>query len=289
MLVYCLPDESEGTMGEGRYSTLILLTLLLTLAGCQFERGGIQYGGSHSMEPIGEAAVQPSVIALFAHPDDETWISGTLAKFARHGVSVFPVYATSGEAGSDHSGQGLSGAELAGVRELEAMAASHILGLEKPQFLRFPDGELNQYPQEVVERLTSLVELEKPVAVITFTEGGITDNQDHKTLNQIVSAHFNQLAGYFGVSYSRAGSLAMSANKFDLDYEVAMPVEDAAVTIRVDVSEYRSLRVEAMASHRTQFTPTMIQAFSDYADSDSQEEIIIADEQSRTVIIGLLK
>lgn len=276
-------------MGEGRCLTLILLILAISVTGCHLGNGRAQSGGSHSMEPTETVTAQPAVIALFAHPDDEIWISGTLAKLTAHGVGVFPVYATSGEAGSDHSGQGLSGTELAGIREQEAIAASHILGLEPPLFLRLPDGELNQFSQELITQLKSLVESEKPLAILTFTEGGITDNRDHKTLNSLASAHFYPLVGYFGVSHSRAKSLAISAAKFGLDYKVAMPMEDTAVTIRVDVSQYKSMRVEAMASHRTQFSPIMIEAFADYVESVSLEELICAGEDNRTALIRLLK
>jgi len=229
-----------------------------------------------------------SVIAIFAHPDDETWISGTLAKLADHGVRVFPVYATSGDAGNDHSGKGLSGSELALIREKEAVTASQILDLQSPIFLRFPDGKLHQYRQEAIKQLKGIIEREEPFAMLTFAEGGITDNRDHKTLNRLVSAYFNQLASYFGVSHSRAKDLSISAKKFGFDYRVAVPVEDAAVTIRVDVSSYKVKRVRAMASHKTQFPPAMIKAYADYSGSASMEEIICVDGGGGSVLLKLL-
>lgn len=54
-----------------------------------------------------------TVLVVFAHPDDETWISGTLAKLASSGLKVIPLYVTSGDAGSDYSGANLSGLALA--------------------------------------------------------------------------------------------------------------------------------------------------------------------------------
>jgi len=272
-------------MGKWRCLTLILLTLLLSVTGCQIESGITSDGGRHSMEPIEETAAQPSVIAIFAHPDDETWISGTLAKLASHGVKVLPVYATSGDAGKDHSGQGLSGSELALIREQEAIAASQILGLQSPVFLRFPDGKLHQYHQEAIKQLDGILEREEPFAMLTFAEGGITDNRDHKTLNRLVSAHFNQLASYFGVSHSRAKDLSISANKFGFDYNLIMPIEDAAVTIRVDVSSYTDQRVRAMASHKTQFPPAMIKAYADHAESVPLEEIITVNREKWLILL----
>lgn len=276
-------------MGQMIRLTLILLILAIWVTGCHFGNGAAQLGGTHSMESVEKLADPLSVIAIFAHPDDETWISGTLAKLADHGVSVFPVYATSGEAGSDHSGQGLSGAELALIREQEAIAASQILGLQSPVFLRFPDGKLHQYHQEAIKQLDGILEREEPFAMLTFAEGGITDNRDHKTLNRLVSAHFNQLASYFGVSHSRAKGLSVSANKFGFDYNLSMPIEDAAVTIRVDVASYTGQRVRAMASHKTQFPPAMIKAYADHAESVPLEELITVNREKLLILLRQLK
>ncbi len=276
-------------MGQRVRLTLILLILAISVTGCHLKNGRSQSGGAYNMESVEEVADPLSVIAIFAHPDDETWISGTLAKLADHGVKVFPVYATSGDAGSDHSGQGLSGSELALIREQEAIAASQILGLESPVFLRLPDGKLNQYRQEVIKQLNSILEREKPTAIFTFAEGGITDNRDHKTMNRLVSAHFNQFAGYFGISDSRAKGLAISANKFGFDYNLAMPIEDANVTIRVDVSSYKAKRVKAMASHKTQFPSIMIKAYADYAESVPVEEIITVNGDKWLILLRRLK
>lgn len=276
-------------MGQMIRLTLMLLILAMWVTGCHLENGAAQSGGTYSMESVEEVTDPLSVIAIFAHPDDETWISGTLAKLADHRVKVFPVYATSGDAGSDRSGLETSGSELALIREQEAIAASQILGLQSPMFLRFPDGKLNQYPQEVVKQLNAILEQKKPLAILTFAEGGITGNGDHKTLNRLVSAQSYPIAGYFGVSHSRAEALAISANKFGIDYKLAMPVSDASVTIRVDVSSFTTQRVEAMASHKTQFSPVLITAFTDFTDSEPLEELISVNEESRTVLIRLLE
>ncbi|MBW8183252.1 PIG-L deacetylase family protein [Shewanella nanhaiensis] len=225
-----------------------------------------------------EAVPSFSVIALFAHPDDETWISGTLATLAARGVQVTPVYVTSGDAGSDHSGQGLTGVELASVREFEARQASAILGLKPPIFLRFPDGKVTEYEQEVKRKLTTLVEQIAPKIVLTFARGGITDNRDHKALNALVSEHFSTLAAYFAVSQSQAEILALSASKFDLNYRIARPVADADISIKLDVVGYQAQRVRAMASHKTQFPPVMLQAYQDYAEASPWEALTSVNE-----------
>ena len=216
-----------------------------------------------------------SVVVLLAHPDDETWVSGTLAKLADRGVRVFPVYATSGDAGRDHSGQGLSGAELARVREQEAIAASSILGLEAPIFLRFPDGKLTHNKAEVVTKIKTVIEGVKPFAVFSFVSGGITGNRDHKTVSAIVEEHFYRNAVYFGVSHSRSESLTISAHQFGLNYRVAVPIDDTKVSVRVDISCFKEQRIWAMESHKTQFLPIMVKAYEYYSELVLIEEIYI--------------
>ncbi len=71
-----------------------------------------------------------SVLAVFAHPDDEVFSAGgTLAESAAEGARVVLVCATGGEVG-EISDPGLATPEtLAGVREAELRAACAALGI----------------------------------------------------------------------------------------------------------------------------------------------------------------
>ncbi|RTR31702.1 PIG-L family deacetylase [Shewanella atlantica] len=273
-------------MGQMIRLTLILLILAMWVTGCHLENGAAQSGGTYSMESVEEVTDPLSVIAIFAHPDDETWISGTLAKLADHGVKVFPVYATSGDAGSDRSGLEASGSELALIREQEAIAASQILGLQSPMFLRFPDGKLNQYRQEVVKQLNAILEQKKPLAILTFAEGGITGNNDHRAISTLTTESFSLNLVYFAISNTRANQLSNTASEFGIDYLVEEPVENGAISLRVDVSGYADKRAKAMAEYSTQFPIEMINAFGKYVETVSIEELIIV--KNNSVINALL-
>ena len=272
----------------GLKSILLAVMILFGVSGCYLMTQKIYASGGKQIEALKES--QPvSVVVIFAHPDDETWRSGTLAKLVAHHVTVIPVYVTSGDAGNDHSGQNLSGAELAQTREKEAVAASQILGLEPPHFLRFPDGKTHLHHQAITKLLSKIVTREKPLAIFTFAEGGITDNGDHKTINKLVSVHFSSLVSYFAVSDSHAESLAISASKFGLDYRIAKPVKDVLVSIRIDVSPYKVKKVEAMASHKTQFPLIMVKAYKDYTESVPVEEISTFNEAHLLTLLRRLK
>lgn len=273
-------------MGQMIRLTLILLILAIWVTGCHLGNGAVQSGGTYSMESV-EGGTDPlSVIAIFAHPDDETWISGTLAKLSDHGVKVFPVYATSGDAGSDHSGRNLSGKTLAAVREREAIEAGRVLGLMPPIFLRLPDGKLKLYQEKLRSKLSGIIRRPEPVVLMTFVDGGITGNNDHRAISTLTTESFPLNLVYFAISNTRANQLANTASEFGIDYLVEEPVENGAISLRVDVSGYADKRAKAMAEYSTQFPIEMISAFGKYVETVSIEELIIV--KNNSVINALL-
>jgi LmbE family N-acetylglucosaminyl deacetylase len=77
-----------------------------------------------------------------AHPDDETLISGSLAKPVDRGYDVIIIFVTSGDDGHDVSGQNLSGLQLAEIREQEADKSLQAIDKLHPPV--FP-GKMAQY------------------------------------------------------------------------------------------------------------------------------------------------
>ncbi|MDJ0899837.1 MAG: PIG-L family deacetylase [Xenococcus sp. MO_188.B8] len=216
-----------------------------------------------------------NVLAVFAHPDDETWVSGTLSKLAYCGLTVTPVYVTSGDAGSDYSGAKLTGQALAKSRETEALKATNALGLSVPVFLRYPDGKVDRYYSEIRDKLTSIMDELEPIAVITFGKDGITGHMDHISVGDIATEVSQGKTVYFAVSQSRAELFAQYARKHGIDFIVPEPVADADVTHRVDVSLKGKNRISAQASYKTQFPTVMIQAFADFVNNVPTEELVI--------------
>ena len=133
-----------------------------------------------------------NVLAVFAHPDDETWISGTLSKLAYQGLKVTPVYVTSGDAGNDYTGANLTGKSLAESREAEAIKATSALGISTPVFLRYPDGKVDQYYAEIEDNLISIRDDLEPIAVVTFGQDGITGHIDHISVGDIAQGIYQE-------------------------------------------------------------------------------------------------
>ena len=89
----------------------------------------------YSCKPVETNVFKHSILVVVAHPDDETLISGTLAKLCAQGCQITIVFVSSGDDGPDRTGNGLHGAALADVREAEVVISFD------------PDGVINSPDQ----------------------------------------------------------------------------------------------------------------------------------------------
>jgi len=148
-----------------------------------------------------------TLLAVFAHPDDETFgTGGTLAHYARAGVSVHLVCATRGEVGE--APRDLKGfASVGDMRADELQCASNILGLESVNFLGYRDSGMpgspdNQHPQalaaaptdEVARKIAAHIRRLRPQVVITFDPLGGYRHPDHIAIHRATVEAF-RLAG----------------------------------------------------------------------------------------------
>src|SRR5688500_17345876 len=96
-----------------------------------------------------------TLVAIFAHPDDESIVSPALARYARDGAKVYVVIATDGRKGvSRHAGIP-GGDSLATVRAGEARCSAAALGVQPPVLLGFEDAGLSvlsPWPGEPLDR-----------------------------------------------------------------------------------------------------------------------------------------
>ncbi|HSM25992.1 MAG TPA: PIG-L family deacetylase [Anaerolineaceae bacterium] len=134
-----------------------------------------------------------SLLAVLAHPDDETFgMGGTLAKYAHEGVDAFLICATRGEVGEMEE-QYLQGFNSpAERREYELRCAAKNLGLQDVIFLDYRDSgmvgsEHNHNPRslfaadldKVSEEIVQSIRKIKPDVVITFDPIGGYRHPDH--------------------------------------------------------------------------------------------------------------
>ncbi|MFL7790876.1 MAG: PIG-L deacetylase family protein [Anaerolineae bacterium] len=227
-----------------------------------------------------------TLLAIFAHPDDETFgPGGTLAKYAAEGVAVHLVCATRGEVGeSDLDGLG-DCEDLACQREQELRCAADVLGLAEIHFLGYQDSGMagspaNQDPRALVqadpdalaEQVADWMRRLQPQVVLTFDPYGAYGHPDHIAIYRATVAAYERLAEeerpqklYFTATMQTLlkwtvwlmplfglDPKAMGKNK-DIDLRAAL---DHALPImtKIDVGPYYDAKRQAAACHRSQLS-----------------------------------
>ena len=214
-----------------------------------------------------------SVVAVFAHPDDETLVAGgTLAACAAAGVDVAVVCATRGESGPDAVSVVVPGAALGGVRVAELHAACSELGVAAVECLRFPDGELSDSdPAEVAADVAAVLRRRLATAVVTFGPEGLYWHPDHVAVHSATSVAVAALVDegadlslhYATWPKGHVASLLASMNgRGGRDLDVwglpaeAFGVDEDEITTVLDVRSQLERKLRALACHRTQLTET---------------------------------
>lgn len=231
-------------------------------------------------------------MAVFAHPDDESGIGGTLARYADQGLEVSLVCATRGEAGEISDPALATPATLGEVREEEMETACQILGIQHLFFLDYCDSGMEGTDEnsrqtafiqadvdEVRAKIVCLIRELKPDIFITFEPFGWYGHPDHRAISRWASEAF-YLAGDVA-AYPEKGAtwqpqrlfhavlpfshfetiLEETAKADELESNEiieGVPREqwlktEAAVTHVMDVTPYFDVKYKATLAHRTQF------------------------------------
>lgn len=207
------------------------------------------------------------VLAVFAHPDDETLAcGGTLARLADAGVRVIVLCASRGERGSN-TGPARDD-ELAQRRAMEARAAAAALGIARLILLDHPDGDLRwAHVTELHAEIVMAVRRYDPAAVITFGEDGLYWHLDHvgvheRTTTALVSLGAGAPPLYYVtmprgamraiVDRARSGGWSPPPKGFWSLVPDAFGLEAQAPTLVVDVADWVPRKLAAIRCHRTQ-------------------------------------
>jgi LmbE family N-acetylglucosaminyl deacetylase len=149
-----------------------------------------------------------TLLAVFAHPDDESFgTGGTLALYASRGVAVHVLCATRGEAGSVPEGMLQGYSSIAELRETELRCASIHLGLAGLHFLDYRDSGMNGSPdnlhpqalvrapqEKVASEVTLWIRRLRPQVVITFDPVGGYHHPDHIAIHHATVRAFGDAA-----------------------------------------------------------------------------------------------
>jgi LmbE family N-acetylglucosaminyl deacetylase len=130
-----------------------------------------------------------TVMAVFAHPDDERIVGPLLARLAREHDRVVWVVSTDGSKGVTPFARIPAGPELAAVRARESRCAAEKLGIEPPILLGLEDAGLSSFAAlgRLRTELTRLVEKYRPAVVLTIGPEGGTGHPDHRLVGDVIT------------------------------------------------------------------------------------------------------
>jgi LmbE family N-acetylglucosaminyl deacetylase len=130
-----------------------------------------------------------TIVGVWAHPDDEAYLSaGLMAAARRNGQRVVVVTATLGEHGTDDP-VGWPPERLGRLRRQELVASLGALGVSEHHWLGRPDGgcdvvALEDGARQVAEVLRAVT----PDTIVTFGPEGMTGHADHRAVSAWTTA-----------------------------------------------------------------------------------------------------
>ncbi len=190
------------------------------------------------------------LLAIFAHPDDESFgPGGTLTQAAANGFEIGLVTLTRGEAGSLGISKTLSPKELAKRRTYELHCATKILGINYLHIHQFPDKQLTNISQETgIEVIRKELQWFSPDIIITFHKNGISGHPDHRAVTNWIDIAVKQLdkpPKFLCYGLTKKQTTQILNRKL-------YPMNGNEITHKIDVSAYLKKKIDAIQCHKTQ-------------------------------------
>jgi mycothiol S-conjugate amidase len=217
-----------------------------------------------------------TILAIFAHPDDEIGVGSTLAYYGEAGVRAVLVCATRGEVATIFCDDCATRENLAEVRTRELECACGHLGISELRWLDWPDGGTKDLPHaEAVGVIVRQIREVRPDVILTHPKDGLYPHPDHLAIWELVREAFAAAAD--PAEYPDAGPVwaparlftrAISQSYFEVapglkEFRVELngqllpfygtPDDEIDVTMRVEA--YVERRLAAWDCHRSQHNP----------------------------------
>lgn len=192
-----------------------------------------------------------SVLAVVAHPDDESFgLGAVLDAFARSGCTVSVLCLTKGEASTVH---GVSG-DLRTLRAMELQNAAAVLGADSAVLSDHPDGALDRVdPVALVREVRETATRVAANGFLVFDPSGVTGHPDHVAASSAAldAAKILDLP-VLGWTLPRAVAEQLNG-EFDTGFIGHEPT-DIDLTVPVDRVRQRA----ASLAHASQAVPTSV-------------------------------
>ena len=230
-----------------------------------------------------------SLLAVFAHPDDESLAcGGLLAWCAALGMRVSLLSLTHGEHGQMDDGEGTGRTPPArDVRATELRDAAGVLGITEVTLLDHEDGMLSWVDAEQLETdIRDAMQRLGPDVVITFGEDGLYWHPDHIAVHERTTAAVAALgddapalyyvtmpAGAMRAVVNHAADMTAGRDPDAVPPRTILGVTDAdafgalaaAPTLVVETGEFAARKLRALTCHRSQFRDCALALVDEHA------------------------
>lgn len=228
---------------------------------------------------------QKSILACFAHPDDELGVASLVAQSVAQGARATLICTTNGDVGTVDEKYLRGYSSIAELRLAELACATKLIGFTEVVTFGYRDSgmmgsEDNQHPQSywqatpeaAAEQVAEVMRRVRPQVVITFNTFGAYGHPDHIKINQATLAAFEMLQAepehpeklYYNTFSKAFASAALGLTKLlrrdprkfgrnkDLDLQASFDAI-TPITTRIPVaSKYRAIADEARRCHASQ-------------------------------------
>ncbi len=199
--------------------------------------------------PSGSLPAWSRVLAVVAHPDDESFGLGAVVDaFSAAGSQVTVLCLTEGEASTLGAGVNLSR-----MRREELASASRELGVATTTMHHHPDGALGTVCRHVLAgEVIDEVGASRADGILVFDHSGVTGHPDHAaaTAAAVLAAEVLDLPV---LAWTLPSSVAVQMNhELGVSIFSGVPADDIDITITVD----RDHQIAASRAHHTQAVPT---------------------------------
>jgi LmbE family N-acetylglucosaminyl deacetylase len=235
----------------------------------------------------GTVARPRGLLAIFAHPDDESYgAGGVMALASRAGNPVWVLCLTNGDQGGRPGEVDVDHSLDPEIRRRELQCACEAIGAAEPIFLGYrdsgmegwgaPEGSLSlAQVEEVVARIAEVIRRLRPAVIVTFDPGGVYGHPDHVACSTVATAAYQRVSaepgGPTALYHQALPRSAIEAMRESMEKEQAAsdkaPTEDDIrqqeafarlarpdedITTRVAIAPVLERKIAALACHDSQ-------------------------------------
>lgn len=228
----------------------------------------------NSLERLSPAVVQPSkyrpadILIVVAHPDDDFYVAGTAAKYARMGYRVQFVHVTSGDKGSNIYPERPfpEGYDMTRYREACLKNALLSLGIERdPILLHFPDKYVKESQTQLYDALVEIVRDTNPSLVLTFGPDGMSGHVDHIATGRVTQQVVRDLGKeeqLYHMTLSRKSIKKYHPVFAPRNLLVKKPL--SRTDVQINISEHKAQKIAALRQYDRSFYDAEIQQYAQW-------------------------